>query len=90
LADAFAARLIAEEGDSPDRRISAMYRLALAREPTAEEASLSLAALKQLTAEWRAALAADASEAAGPSAAERALGNLCHAIMNSAELMYVD
>jgi hypothetical protein len=91
LADSFAARLIAEEGDLPDRQIRGMYRLALSREPTAQEASLSLAALAQLTSAWQTALAADPDAAdSGRPAARRALGNLCHAIMNSAELMYVD
>ena len=77
--------MAAEYGDAPADRVTGAYRLALARAPTDEELQLSLAALAQFAAEWRTKLGAEDT-----TADQRALGNFCHAIMNSAELMYVD
>jgi len=47
LAGAFAARLEAETGGSPDRVVERAFRLALGRPPTSEERELSLAFLRE-------------------------------------------
>jgi mono/diheme cytochrome c family protein len=47
LAGAFAARLEAETGGSPDRVVERAFRLALGRPPTVEERELSLAFLRE-------------------------------------------
>lgn len=87
LADTFAARVAAAAGDMPAGQIDTAFRLALLRDPTAEELDTALAAFSRFTAEW----AQVPVEARGGVPAERkALGNLCHALMNSAELVYVD
>jgi hypothetical protein len=102
LADLMADRLLAE--DSADfasdmdgacqRLIAAAWRRALARPPAAEEYVLARQTFEHLAARWEAQLAAAAGEPPGgtprPEACRRALGNICHALLNTAELLYVD
>jgi hypothetical protein len=89
-----AARVAARFGDAPAAWIDGAYQLALARPPTDEERRLTLDAHRRLTARWSAHLAAAAAAADAPAndreAAQRALGNVCHALLNSAEMVYVD
>jgi hypothetical protein len=87
LAADFANRVRREAGNNPARQIDAIYLIALSRPPTAEEKRLGREALESFSEEWEKA-------AAGPpdrDAAERkALSTYCHAIMNSANFLYVD
>jgi hypothetical protein len=49
--------------------------------------------LARLAAEWERSRPAGSPEKANPyqaEAADHALANFCHALMNSAELLYVD
>ena len=62
-----------------------VYRIALGRAPNHEELGASVPVLERLRREWAAKLKND--EAA---ARRRALGNLCHAVINSAAFLYLD
>ena len=88
LADSLAARVVAESGHAPTNQIRRLYRIALNRLPTPEEEQLDLATLGQLAAKW--AEPSRASKLTEPEPARRALANLCHAIINSAEFMFID
>ena len=91
LADDFAARVRREAGGKRERQIERMYAIALARRPSTREKSLALETLARIQTEWQAKLAGPpAPETARQEAANRALGNLCHAIINSAEFLYLD
>jgi hypothetical protein len=96
LADSFARRVIADVGRDPERQIDRAHRRAFGRAPTPEEQRIATASLAKLTDEWERTIRDGATVDSTPptnlneQAAERALGNLCHAIMNSAELLYVD
>ena len=92
LAQAFADRVIAEVGSDPDRQMKRVDRIALSRHPSQEEAGVGLVRLSQLSAKWNGQMDQDASrfEAASGDAATRVLGNFCHAMLNSAALLYVD
>ena len=76
-----ADQLIAE----PQAQIREVYRLALSRNPTLEEQDAAIVALGQLREHWR-----KKADATDDSAARNALGSFCHAIMNSAEFLYID
>jgi hypothetical protein len=89
LAAAFADRVIAEVGDDPARQIEHAYWLAYCRPPTSEEHEMTLASLNQLRTTWQARLM-NGETAADREAARKALENLCHAVLNSAELLFVD
>ncbi len=96
LADTFAERVIAEVGSEPDRQIAQVYQVALGRPPNRTERRLSSETLARLTAEWTSRLASQLQQnnnktnATQPQAAERGLGNFCHAVMNSAAFLYID
>jgi Protein of unknown function (DUF1553) len=88
-ARAFAVRVLTEAGEDPARQIEHAYRLALVRPPTAAEA-----------VEARDFLARQASlalkEKSEPDAGERrraavaALSDLCLALINANEFLYID
>jgi cytochrome c553 len=90
LAAAFADRVITKAGDDPGRQIDLVYWLAYSRPPTHEEREMTLASLDQLRGVWRERLTQNGDTAADRNAARKALGNVCHAVMNSAELLFVD
>ncbi len=102
LADFMADELLAECGEehlqplSADCRplLNAAWLRTLARLPAEEEYRLAHAVYERLAAEWEGRLAAAAGEQPAPSprpeAHRRALGNICHALLNTAELLYVD
>jgi mono/diheme cytochrome c family protein len=85
LAGHFADRVIAapagQDEDKVQTQVRSVYRLALSRFPTAEEQDAALEALTELQAHWRVT---------DESAARKALASFCHAIMNSAEFLYID
>jgi hypothetical protein len=89
LAAAFARRVAAEAGTDPGRQVEAAYRIALARPPTTQEREAGRADLARLAGHWARHL----DRAGRPDAAEaarRALATYCHALLNSAEFLYVD
>jgi hypothetical protein len=91
LSLAMAERVIGEGDDDPRRQIERVYWLAYSRPPTPAELDAALASLQELNALWRRRLPALPNQAAAEREASRkSLGNLCHAVMNSAELLYVD
>ena len=90
LASGFAERVMLEVGSDRARQVDRVYRLALSRPATKEETKRAVHLLDDIANKWRR----QRGEAAGPKAAARAerlaLGNLCHAIMNSAEFLFID
>jgi hypothetical protein len=98
LAAAMADRVTAAAGPNSDssHRIDLAYRIGLGRTPTPEERTLATNSLTRFTEKWTAQLAnqtgpESADEKTIPQlAAHRALANLCHALMNSAEFVNVD
>ena len=92
LAAGFAERVMHEVGTARPRQVDHVYRLAFGRRPTRQEATRAVELLQNLAARWRREHA-DSGASGGPSSADAerlALGNLCHAIMNSAEFIHVD
>ena len=87
LAGAFTHRVIGEVGDDPTARVNRAWLVAMGRDATAEEVSLSLTALARLIAQWEQETP---DEEAAFSPADRALTDYCHALLNSAEFLYVD
>jgi mono/diheme cytochrome c family protein len=79
----FAERVARAAGGDPGRQVEWVYRIALGREPTAEEKNLGTDALARFTTEWGKHLDAD-------EARRRALATYCHTILNSAAFLYVD
>ena len=68
-----------------------LYLTALTRPPTARERDDALASLSELAREWESHLAAENSEAPrGLSAQWSALASMCHAVLSSAEFLYID
>jgi hypothetical protein len=81
LARAFAERVVnlaSPEGHlNSEKAVQAIYRLAISRNPTAEESKLGVRILAKLQTEWRAD-------------SKAALETYCHTILNSATFLYVD
>ena len=88
LAESLAERLLREVGPNPPDQIKRLYLIAFSRPATAEEVQTTLEALTRLTSKWaESAKDADTQRA---SPAMRALANVCHAIINSAEFVFID
>lgn len=93
LAEAFAGRIERESAAQPARQIERIYMMAFGRAPTVEEVKLGEEMLSRFAAQWRASAAVAGSVAGVPAdtdATHHALVTLCHAILNSAEFLYVD
>ncbi|HEV3023744.1 MAG TPA: DUF1553 domain-containing protein, partial [Pirellulales bacterium] len=89
LADAFARRIETEVGADPAKQIERVYLVALGRSPDSDELALGQSSLTTLAERW----AKPAGNGAAPDrteAARKALATYCHAILNSAEFLYVD
>jgi hypothetical protein len=89
LAEDFARRIETEAGKEPARQIDRIYFVALGRPPDANEKSEGLSSLSRLTHRW-AAQTTSGGQPDRPLAAHQALTTYCHAILNSAEFLYVD
>lgn len=85
LAQHFADRVSDRAGSDPSAQIREVYRLALSRLPTAEEHKTAITAIIKLRHHWR-----ENAAATEESAAHNSLASFCHAIMNSAEFLYID
>ena len=89
LADDLARRIESEAGTDPARQVERLYLVTLGRQPDVAEQSLGLESLSRLTARW-AAEPAGGGQPDRILAAHKALATYCHAILNSAEFLYVD
>jgi mono/diheme cytochrome c family protein len=89
LADALARRVETEAGTEAARQIDDIYLVALGRSPDADEQSLGVSSLARLIDRW-ATPAAGSIPLDRAAAAHKALATYCHAILNSAEFLYVD
>ncbi|HEY0980988.1 PSD1 and planctomycete cytochrome C domain-containing protein [Schlesneria sp.] len=100
---AMAERIIQDVGTDRTSQIQRAFALAVGRQPDAAELELVTQSFDELSAKWHATLPEPPASPAGNSvsleqAAHEAtaelgvqtLTNLCHALMNSAEFMYVD
>ena len=89
LAGHFANRIRDQAGSNPAMQIDRIHLVAHGRRPSDDERLLVLATLEELAQRWLAETQEDAVDAER-TAAERALVNYCHAVMNSAEFLYID
>lgn len=80
LAGKFAERIAREAGDDLIRQINFAFRVALNREPSADELQRSADFLMGLESEWK--------DEAKPRA--KALADFCHTLINSAAFLYID
>ena len=78
----FAGRVQAYAGNDSAQRITYAYLCAAGREPTDTEMKVATLFVEKLTEQWQS------EQAANP--ADKALVNLCHALINSAAFLYVD
>ena len=85
LAVAFAERVRAEAGTNRQQQLERAFLLALGRPPSQEELELSLRSMEELVREWQQEQPDRKEEAP-----QRALENVCHAVMNLAAFIYID
>ncbi len=83
-AERFAHRVEQAAGATGEPAITAAFRLALARSPTAAETAIGYRLLERLATAYRAA-GRSASEAS-----RLALGQWCHTLLNTSEFLYVE
>jgi hypothetical protein len=82
LAGRFAARVRREAGSEPRRQIDRAYRIAFARPPTDAE--------RELAFEFLGGVAGVKGLGASSSDDAQPLTTLCHALLKSAEFLYID
>jgi cytochrome c553 len=85
-ATAFADRLIREGGRDPEANIRRMFRLAVARLPTAEEAKISREYLQRMQERVRA----QSPQVAADESYRQGMALLCKVALNLSEVIYVD
>jgi hypothetical protein len=78
----FAARVVKEAGNEPEKQIGRAYQIALVRRPTPAQKALALSFLQKQTQ-----LHAQAGQM---DAAFAALADLCHVLINTNEFLYLD
>jgi hypothetical protein len=89
LAESFAARIMKDVGSDPKLQIQRISLIAFGRLPDDEEQQIAHEALTQLEAKWTQHLTSTGTT--DPEVArQKALTAYCHAIMNSAEFLYID
>jgi hypothetical protein len=102
---AMAERIIRDFGPDRDAQIRGAYELALGRQPDAAEVEVTVKSFEELRERWLVEIQKAESHSA-PSdkttprvegslspdgqIVRKSLTNLCHALMNSAEFIYVD
>jgi mono/diheme cytochrome c family protein len=84
-ARAFAERIAREAGPEPEKRVERAVWRALARPPDADEKKLALDLLQRHTAAHR-----QAAKPGAPSPEQAALIDLCRALVNLNEFVYID
>ncbi len=82
LSESLAKRIETDAGADPARRITSLYLVSVGRTPDADELALGQTTLARLTDQFATPDRADALH--------KALTTYCHAILNSAEFLYVD
>jgi len=89
LAESFAARIRNDVGNDPEKQIRRISLIAFGRLPDEDEQQIALESLSQLEAKWTDHLTSTGS--ADPEVIRhKTLTAYCHAILNSAEFMYID
>ena len=89
LAESFATRVRNDVGNDPEKQIRRISLIAFGRHPDDDELQIALESLSQLEAKWTDHLTSTGS--ADPEVIRhKSLTAYCHAIMNSAEFMYID
>jgi hypothetical protein len=86
-----AGRLIDEFPAGPEKQIEQMYLRVLSRRPTPEETRSALQDLTDLEGQWKQQL--EEERLAAPrsyTARWSALSSFCHALLSSAEFLYID
>jgi len=89
VARAFAGRVLAEAGADPAQLIERAHRLALGRAPDAEERATMRAFLDRETALLKGKNGPASPEKIDPAFAA-AVADLCHALLNVNEFLYID
>ena len=89
LAESFATRIRNDVGIDPEKQIRRISLIAFGRHPDDDEQQIALASLSQLEAKWTDHLTLSGS-ADSEVVRHKALTAYCHAIMNSAEFLYID
>ena len=87
LAAVFADRVLEEVGANERKQVERAYLLAISRSPKKLELEAALDGLGALKKRW---LSSEGAGADTNTAARRALENFCHALINSASLLYID
>lgn len=90
LAASFARRVARQAGEDAFERIHYAHRLALSRPPTPAELAVASQTLQELTRRWQDEVARTPAPNDDARAADRALVNYCHALLNSAAFLYID
>ncbi len=82
------ARRAGRETLDPSGQVEQVYLIAIGRPPSEEERQLGAQLLAELTEKWAAHL--EQNGQSRDEAADRALQTFCHAVMNSAEFLFID
>ncbi len=86
-----AGRIIDEVGDNLPRQVERAYALTFSRNPSPDEASAGISALKGMGPAWLDQLRKDRpAEPVATRAPWLSLASLCHTLMNSAEFLYTE
>jgi hypothetical protein len=89
LAESLARRVESAAGPDAQNQVKQVYLIALGRAPNADEMEIGRSSLARMTERWAVALTGGAKPD-NAEAARKALTTFCHAILNSAEFLYVD
>ena len=81
-AELFAARVVKEAGDEPEKQIDRAYWIALSRAPSQEEMAAALEGTRRFVSLEKAQSAGEGKR--------KALESLCHVLVNSAGFLYID
>ena len=84
LAESFAGRVLAVAGDNVAEAVKAAYEMALSREATNEESARARESVAAMAGQFREAGESETY------ARKQAMAAFCHALLNSAEFVYVD
>ena len=86
-----AGRLMDENPDNREQQVRALYQRVLSRPPTEGETARSLEDLSLLAVNWRPHLEKESFQGPRQTGARwYALASLAHALLNSAEFVYID
>lgn len=87
LAIDFASQIQAEVGPVPEAQIVQIYRKAFSRNPTAEEKTIAVDIIQQMTKTWQDSNYQQKDQI---PPTQKALINYCHVVFNLAEFQYID